>query len=154
MSLLSIGLSGINASSAAINTIGNNTANVDTAGYSRQQVMTTASAQRNIGIGVGFIGTGTTLSDVRRIYNSYLDAQLQSSTSLSADAVAYSGQASKTDTLLSDSTTGVAAQLSKFFTDLQSIATYPTQSAERSSFLTQANALSARFNSVAAQLSS
>jgi flagellar hook-associated protein 1 FlgK len=154
MSLLSIGLSGINASSAAINTIGNNTANVDTAGYSRQQVMTTASAQRNIGIGVGFIGTGTTLSDVRRIYNSYLDAQLQSSTALSADAVAYSGQAGKTDALLSDSATGVAAQLSKFFSDLQAVATYPTQSAERSSFLTQANALASRFNSVSAQLSS
>ncbi len=154
MSLLSIGLSGINASNAAINTIGNNTANVDTAGYSRQQVMTTASAQRNIGLGVGFIGTGTTLSDVRRIYNSYLDAQLQSSTALNADAVAYSGQASKTDTLLSDSTTGVAAQLSKFFTDLQGIARSPTQSAERSAFLTQANALAARFNSVASQLSS
>lgn len=154
MSLLSIGLSGINASNAAINTIGNNTANVDTAGYSRQQVMTTASAQISIGLGVGYIGTGTTLSDVRRIYNSYLDAQLQSSTALSADAVAYSGQASKTDTLLSDSTTGVAAQLATFFTNLQAIGTSPTQSAERSAFLTQANALASRFNSVAAQLSS
>ncbi|RMQ44911.1 Flagellar hook-associated protein FlgK [Pseudomonas cichorii] len=154
MSLISIGLSGINASSAAINTIGNNTANVDTAGYSRQQVMTTASAQINIGLGIGYIGTGTTLSDVRRIYNGYLDAQLQTSTSLSADAAAYAGQASKTDTLLSDSTTGVAAQMSKFFTDLQSIASNATQSAERSAFLTQASALSARFNSVAAQLSS
>lgn len=154
MSLLSIGLSGINASSAAINTIGNNTANVDTAGYSRQQVMTTASAQRSIGVGVGFIGTGTTLSDVRRIYNSYLDAQLQSSTALSADAVAYSGQAAKTDTLLSDSATGVAAQLAQFFTDMGGIAKNPTLSAERSSFLTQSTALAARFNSVASQLSS
>lgn len=154
MSLISIGLSGITASNAAINTIGNNTANVDTAGYSRQQVMTTASAQINIGLGVGYIGTGTTLSDVRRIYNSYLDAQLQSSTALKADAAAYSGQASKTDTLLSDSTSGVAAQLTKFFTDLQGIATNPTQSAERSAFLTQASALASRFNSVAAQLSS
>ncbi|MDF2642548.1 MAG: flgK [Pseudomonas sp.] len=154
MSLISIGLSGINASNAAINTIGNNTANVDTAGYSRQQVMTTASAQINIGLGVGYIGTGTTLSDVRRIYNSYLDAQLQSSTALSADAVAYSGQASKTDALLSDSTTGVAAQMTQFFTNLQAIATSATQSAERSSFLTQASALASRFNSVAAQLSS
>lgn len=71
MSLISIGLSGINASSAAINTIGNNTANVDTAGYSRQQVLTTASAQIALGQGTGYIGTGTTLSDVRRIYNSY-----------------------------------------------------------------------------------
>jgi len=152
MSLISIGLSGLNASSAAISTIGNNTANVDTAGYSRQQVMTTASMQQNLG--AGYIGSGTTLSDVRRIYNSYLDAQLQSSTALSADAAAYSGQANKTDTLLSDSTTGVAAQMTKFFTDLQAIATYPTQSAERSSFLTQASALASRFNSVAAQLSS
>lgn len=154
MSLISIGLSGITASNAAINTIGNNTANVDTAGYSRQQVMTTASAQINIGLGVGYIGTGTTLSDVRRIYNSYLDAQLQSGTALKADAVAYSGQASKTDTLLSDSTSGVAAQLTKFFNNLQGIATNPTQSAERSAFLTQASALAARFNSVSAQLSS
>lgn len=154
MSLISIGLSGITASNAAINTIGNNTANVDTAGYSRQQVMTTASAQINIGLGVGYIGTGTTLSDVRRIYNSYLDAQLQSSTALSADATAYSGQASKTDALLSDSTTGVAAQMTAFFTNLQSIASNATQSAERSSFLTQASALASRFNSVASQLSS
>ena len=74
MSLISIGLSGLNASSAAMTTIGNNTANVDTLGYSRQQVMTTAGVQQNIG--VGFIGTGTTLSDVRRIYNSFLDTQL------------------------------------------------------------------------------
>lgn len=154
MSLISIGLSGITASNAAINTIGNNTANVDTAGYSRQQVMTTASAQVNIGLGVGYIGTGTTLSDVRRIYNGYLDAQLQSSTALRADAVAYSGQASKTDALLSDSTTGVAAQMTTFFTNLQAIAKSATQSAERSTFLTQASALAARFNSVAGQLSS
>jgi flagellar hook-associated protein 1 FlgK len=56
--------------------------------------------------------------------------------------------------LLSDSTTGVAAQLATFFTNLQAIGTAPTQSAERSAFLTQANALASRFNSVAAQLSS
>ncbi|KOP52969.1 MULTISPECIES: flagellar hook-associated protein FlgK [Pseudomonas syringae group] len=153
MSLISIGLSGINASSAAINTIGNNTANVDTAGYSRQQVLSTASAQIALGQGVGYLGTGTTLSDVRRIYNSYLDTQLQSSTALSADAVAYSGQAGKTDTLLSDNATGISVQLADFFTKMQGIATSATQSAERSSFLTQASALSARFNSVSSQLS-
>ncbi|KPY63949.1 Flagellar hook-associated protein FlgK [Pseudomonas syringae pv. solidagae] len=154
MSLISIGLSGINASSAAINTIGNNTANVDTAGYSRQQVLTTASAQIALGQGVGYIGTGTTLSDVRRIYNSYLDTQLQSSTALSADAVAYSGQAGKTDTLLSDNASGVAVQLADFFSKMQGIATNATQASDRSSFLTQAGALSARFNSIASQLSS
>jgi len=150
MSLISIGLSGLTASSAAMNTIGNNTANVDTAGYSRQQVMTTASAQQNLG--AGYIGTGTTLSDVRRIYNSYLDTQLQTSTALSADATAYSAQASKTDTLLSDTATGISPALASFFTNLQGVSTKSTDSAARSLFLQQASALSGRFNSIAAQL--
>jgi flagellar hook-associated protein 1 FlgK len=153
MSLISIGLSGLTASSAAINTIGNNTANVDTAGYSRQQVMTTASAQQNIGIGIGYIGTGTTLSDVRRIYNSYLDSQLQSTTALGADATAYSAQASKTDSLLSDTSTGIANTLATFFSQMQAVGTSATDSNARSQFLTTAQALTARLNSMSSQLS-
>lgn len=153
MSLISIGLSGLTASSAAINTIGNNTANVDTAGYSRQQVMTTASTQQNIGIGIGFIGTGTTLSDVRRIYNSYLDSQLQSTTALGADATAYSGQASKTDSLLSNTSTGIASTLSTFFSQLEAISKASTDTNARSQFLTQAQALTSRLNSMSSQLS-
>ncbi|WP_341958987.1 flagellar hook-associated protein FlgK [Pseudomonas sp. RC10] len=150
MSLISIGLSGLNASSAAMTTIGNNTANVDTLGYSRQQVMTTASAQQNIG--VGFIGTGTTLSDVRRIYNSYLDTQLQTSTSLDSDAQAYLGQASKLDSLLSSSSTGISSVLSTFFNNLQALSNKPTDSAARTNFLTSASALSAQFNSISSQM--
>lgn len=153
MSLISIGLSGLTASSAAINTIGNNTANVDTAGYSRQQVMTTASAQQNIGIGIGYIGTGTTLSDVRRIYNSYLDSQLQSTTALGADATAYSAQASKTDSLLSDTSTGIANTLASFFSQMQTVGKSATDSNARSQFLTTAQALTARLNSMSSQLS-
>lgn len=154
MSLINIGLSGLNASSAAIATIGNNTANVDTAGYSRQQVQTTASAPISIGVGVGYIGSGTTVSDVRRIYNGYLDSQVQTSTGLRADAAAFSTQANKLDTLLSDSTTGVAAQFSAFFSKLQGVGTNATGTAERASLLAQASALTSRLNSVASQITS
>lgn len=150
MSLISIGLSGLTASSAAITTIGNNTANVDTQGYSRQQVLTTASAQQNIG--VGFIGTGTTLSDVRRIYNGYLDTQLQTSTSLDSDAQAYVGQASKLDSILSSSSTGISTVLSSFFTKLQALSNSPTDSAARNDFLTGASALTAQFNAISSQM--
>jgi flagellar hook-associated protein 1 FlgK len=150
MSLISIGLSGLYASSAAMNTIGNNTANVDTQGYSRQQVMTVASAQQNTG--VGFVGTGTTLSDVRRVYNSYLDSQLQTSTALSADATAYLGQASKLDSMLSDSSTGVSTVLTNFFTSLQAVGKDGTSVAARTTFLKSAQSLSAQFNSISAQM--
>jgi flagellar hook-associated protein 1 FlgK len=150
MSLISIGLSGLNASSAAMTTIGNNTANVDTLGYSRQQVMTTSGAQQNIG--VGFIGTGTTLSDVRRIYNGFLNTQVQTSTSLNSDAQAYLGQASKLDSILSDSSTGISTVLSSFFTKLQSLSGNPTGTAERNDFLNSAKSLSAQFNAISQQM--
>lgn len=150
MSLISIGLSGLYASSAAMTTIGNNTSNVDTKGYSRQQVMTVASAQQNTGI--GFVGTGTTLSDVRRVYNSYLDSQLQTSTSLNADATAYLTQASKLDAILSDSSTGVSKTLANFFTAMQAVSSSGTDTAARNTFLKSAQSLSAQFNSVSAQM--
>ncbi|MDB5979388.1 MAG: flgK [Pseudomonas sp.] len=150
MSLISIGLSGLTASSAALNTIGNNMANVDTAGYSRQQVMTTSSAQQSIG--VGYVGTGTTLSDVRRIYNSYLDSQLQTSTALDSDTAAFLGQVGSADTLLSNDATGVASTLKTFFTQLQSMSTTATDSGARAQLLTTAGALTSRFNSISSQL--
>ena len=150
MSLISIGLSALTANSAALNTISNNMANVDTAGYSRQQVMTTASAQQNIG--AGYIGTGTTLTDVRRIYSSFLDSQVQTSTALDSDASAYGGLATATDSLLSNSSTGVSTTLNTFFTQLQAVSTTATDSSSRSQFLTTANALSSGFNSVSSQL--
>ncbi|WP_297834666.1 flagellar hook-associated protein FlgK [Pseudomonas sp.] len=152
MSLISIGLSGLTASSAALNTISNNMANVDTVGYSRQQVITGASAQQNIGI--GYVGTGTTLMDVRRIYNSYLDTQLQTSTALDSDTSAFLGQVGATDTLLSDASTGIASVMKTFFTQLQAVSTTATDAGSRSQLLTTANALSSRFNAISAQLTS
>jgi flagellar hook-associated protein 1 FlgK len=150
MSLINIGLSSLNANTAALTTIGNNISNVDTAGYSRQQTVTTASALQNIG--VGYVGTGTTLADVRRIYNSFLDTQVQTTTALAADASAYSTQASATDTLLSDDSTGISTTLAAFFTQLQAVGTSATDSAAQASMLTSAKALTARFNSIASQL--
>jgi flagellar hook-associated protein 1 FlgK len=150
MSLINIGLSSLNANTAALNTISNNIANVDTDGYSRQQTVTTSSALQNVG--VGYIGTGTTLSDVRRIYNSFLDTQVQTTTALSADATAYSTQAASTDSLLSDDSTGISSTMASFFTQLQAVSTTANDASSRASLLTSAKALTARFNSVASQL--
>jgi flagellar hook-associated protein 1 FlgK len=148
--LINIGMSGLNASQAALATTGNNIANAATSGYSRQSVMTTASALQNIG--VGYIGTGTTLSDVRRIYNSYFDAQLQTSTALSSDSKSYLEQISSVDKLLSDSSTGISSVLTSFFASAQKAASTPNDASTRQLLLTQAQTLSNRFNSVSSQL--
>lgn len=150
MSLLNIGMSGLSASHASLVTTGNNISNVDTVGYSRQQ--TVQNSKSSIQYGNVFIGTGTTLADVRRVYNSYLDAQLQTSTSLNSDAQAYLGQATQVDKLLSDSGTGVTKTLQSFFSAMQTLAGSSNDNAARQALLTNAQGLSSRFNSISQQL--
>ncbi|WP_460158360.1 flagellar hook-associated protein FlgK [Pseudomonas sp. S3_E11] len=150
MSLLNIGMSGLSASQSSLMTTGNNIANVDTAGYSRQQTVQTTKASNQYGN--VFIGTGTTLADVRRVYSSYLDAQLRTSTSLDNDAQIYLGQASQVDKLLSDSGTGVTKTLQSFFASLQTLAGNSNDTAARQALLTNAQGLSNRFNAISQQL--
>ena len=103
MSLLSIGMSGLNAAQGSLSVLSNNIANVNTPGYSRQQTTQNTNASNPFG-GV-YIGSGTTLADVRRVYNEYLDTAYQNSTALNNDAKAYLDQVGAVDKVLSDKTT-------------------------------------------------
>lgn len=149
--LISIGLSGLNASQAALSVTSNNIANAATSGYSRQQTIQTAGPMHNIGS--GFLGTGTTLSDVRRIYNAYLDNQLQTATALNTDATAFQDQITSVDKLLADSSTGISSVLTAFFSALQTASAKPSDVASRQLLLTQAQTLSNRFNAISTEMS-
>lgn len=150
MSLLNIGMSGLNAAQGSLSVLSNNIANANTAGYSRQQTTQSASASNQYG-GV-FIGSGTTLADVRRVYNEFLDAAYQNSTSLNSDAKAYADQVSAVDKTLSDKTTGMSSVLSAFFSAVQTAAANPSDTSARQVLLTSAQTLSNRFNSISSQL--
>ncbi|WP_374438707.1 flagellar hook-associated protein FlgK [Pseudomonas panipatensis] len=150
MNLLSIGLSGLNASQTALTTTGNNITNVDTAGYTRQQSMQTTSASQFAG--QYYIGTGTTVQDVRRLYSEFMNNQLRSSTAVNSDAQTYLTQVNQVDSLLSDSSTGLSSVMQKFFASLQTAAGSPTDVASRQLVLTQAGNLAQRFNSISTQL--
>ena len=151
MSLLNIGMSGLNAAQGSLSVLSNNIANANTAGYSRQQTTQTANASNQYG-GV-FIGSGTTLADVRRVYNEYLDTAYQNSTALNGDAKAYLDQVSAVDKTLSDKTTGMSSVLSAFFAAVQTASANPSDTSARQILLTSAQTLSNRFNSISTQLS-
>lgn len=148
-SLISIGMSGLGAAQSGLHTTGNNIANADVAGYSRQQNVQTTTG--SIRYGQVFIGTGTTLADVRRVYNAFLDNQLRTSTSLNSDAASYLNQITSVDNLLSDANTGITGALKSFFTSLQGLSAKPNDDASRQLLLTNAEALASRFNTINAQ---
>ncbi|MFF5865837.1 flagellar hook-associated protein FlgK [Pseudomonas sp. NPDC012596] len=149
-SLINIGMSGLGAAQSGMYTLGNNIANADVESYSRQQnVQKTKGGQQ---VGQVFIGSGTTLADVRRVYNAFLENQLRTTTSLSSEASSYLNQITPLDTSLSGSDTGITAALQSFFSAMQDAAAKPTEDASRQLLLTSAQSLAKRFNTLSAQL--
>jgi flagellar hook-associated protein 1 FlgK len=144
--LLSIGLSGLAANKTSLAVTGHNITNVNTPGFSRQD---TVQATRNPQFsGAGYIGSGTTLVDVRRTYSEFLGTQVRSSTALSSDVEAYRSQIEQLDSLLAGTTTGITPSLQKFFSSLQTAAEDPANIPARQLVLSEAEGLARRFNTV------
>lgn len=149
--LLSIGVSGLRVSQTALAVTGNNITNTDTAGYTRQQVVQVSNSSQKLG--ATYLGSGASITDVRRIYSEYLTTQVRTATALDSEAQTYLTQINEVNSLLADSTTGITAVMEDFFASLQTAAASPTDTASRQLLLTQANTLSERFNSIYGQLS-
>ncbi|MGP0172392.1 flagellar hook-associated protein FlgK [Pseudomonas sp. NCHU5208] len=144
--LLNIGLSGLSANKTSLSVTGHNIVNVNTPGFSRQDsVQATRVPQFS---GAGYIGSGTTLVDVRRIYNDFLTTQVRSSTALNSDTQSYLSQINQLDSLLAGSTTGVTPGLQKLFSALQTAAEDPANIPARQLVLSEAEGLAKRFNTV------
>lgn len=144
--LLNIGLSGLSANKTSLAVTGHNITNVNTPGFSRQEtIQATRIPQFS---GAGYIGSGTTLVDVRRIYNEFLNTQVRSSTALNSDTQSYLSQINQLDSLLAGTTTGINPGLQKVFAALQTAAEDPANIPARQLALSEAEGLAKRFNTV------
>lgn len=81
---LNIGLSGLQASQAALNVVGHNIANVNTPNYSRQQAVLSSNASQ--AFGTMQYGTGVTVTNIIGVRNRYLDMQITQNTSMKSGA--------------------------------------------------------------------
>lgn len=144
--LLNIGLSGLSAAKTNLSVTGHNITNVNTPGYTRQDTVQATRAPQFSG--AGYIGSGTSLNDIRRSYNEFLTTQLRSSTALNSDVKAYKSQIDQLDGLLAGTTTGVTPSLQAFFSSLQTAAEDPANIPARQLVLAEAEGLSRRFNNI------
>ena len=144
--LLSIGKSGLAANKTSLTITGHNIVNVNTPGFSRQDGIQVTQAPQPTGS--GYIGSGTTLVEVRRIYSDFLNTQVRTSTSLNKDASSYLSQISQVDSLLAGSTTGITPGLQKIFSALQTAAEDPANLPARQLVLSETEGLAKRFNNV------
>jgi flagellar hook-associated protein 1 len=157
---LQTALSGLIAEQTALDTTGNNIANANTEGYSRQ----TALLEPNTPLAIPAIsghtgegaqlGTGVTVATITRIRNQYLDAQYRSQNSALSAAGTQSEKLALAQSAFNEpSTAGIATQLSNFWAAWNSLANSPTSEAAKEGVAAAGEQLATAFNQLSAQLS-
>jgi len=146
---------------------GQNLANVNTTGYSRQRV--DIQTGPDVTTTIGPEGTGANAVAIQQLVNSLLNGQIQDQSSVggywnaqqSALQMAQTnlgeflngtGSAGGTDGSSTATSSGLSAQLSGLFSAFQSLATSPTSMTARQSVIDQAQDLAMTFNQVNTQL--
>jgi flagellar hook-associated protein 1 FlgK len=157
---LQTALSGLIAEQAALDVTGNNIANSDTEGYSRQ----TAVLQTNQPITIPAIssltgegaqlGTGVSVATITRVRNIYLDAQYRTQNSALSEASTQSEELTQAQATFNEpSSSGLASQISAFWSAWSDLANAPTSEAAKQGVVAAGEALANAFHELSAQLS-
>jgi len=149
---------------AGVETAGQNLANVNTPGYSRQQVVIQTSTA--IQSGVGPQGTGANLVAIQQITDALLNGQIQSQGSVTGYWNANQSALDTAQTALNEflnstqgtagsattTSSGLSDQLSSLFNAFQAVATSPTSVSARQALIGQAQALATTFSQLNSRL--
>lgn len=150
--VLSTGAGALIAFQRALATVSHNVANVATEGYSRQRV---DLATRNpTDMGYGYVGNGVQVADVRRVADQLATSRLLDTGGELSRLQQLSALASRVDSLMSDSATGLSGVWSNFFDATTGLSSNASSSAAREEVLSDANALANRFKQLSGQLDS
>ena len=147
--LLSIGSSGVTAYQRALSTVSNNIANVNTDGYTRQDVSLTANQPRQIGN--SYLGTGTRFDSVQRQYDAFVESNLRNSNSDLESQKPLLSYVNRLIDVMGDESIGLTTAMNLFFESARDLATDPASVVSRSIFLRDADGLAARFRQLAGQ---
>jgi flagellar hook-associated protein 1 FlgK len=150
--VLATSVSGLLAFQKALSVTSNNVANVDTPGYSVEAAQFTPQPGETTGI--GYFGTGVAITSVTRSYSELLAGQMRSSQSSYSSFNAFATTAAAIDNMLSDTTTGLSAQVQNFSNALQTLANSPTLAASGTAVLSAAQSLAQSIQGYASQISS
>ncbi len=152
-SLLSIGITGLNAAQAGLVTTGHNISNQATPGYSRQNVIQSANPALYGGT-AGFYGQGVSVDTVKRAYNQYLGGQVLTADTRFQELQTYAEQMGQVNNLLGDTTAGLPPALQGFFSGVQAVAdpSNTSSNAARQSMMSQGQALASTFQSLYGRL--
>ena len=134
----------------ALGTVSNNIANVNTEGYSRQDVVlkdTSPTKAANM-----FFGTGVALEAVKRQFDAFAESNLRNSTSDLSSQKPMVDYTKRVMDIMGDKSVGLSSALDDFFGAANALSADPASSVLRSSFLRSSEGVSSRFAELSGQL--
>lgn len=150
--LLNVGASALRAASAQMQTTAHNISNVNTPGYSRQEVQL-ATSQGTFS-GGGFIGRGVVVATVVRRYDAHLTSEVALGTAMSTADTARATQLGRLDRMFSDRENGIGAAMDDLTSAMADVVNRPFDPSARTVATNSANLLAERFAAVSDQLES
>ena len=148
---LGAGLRALTAARLGMQTAGNNVANANTPGYSRQRVELSSAMPMTIGRGMQ-IGMGVDVSGITRLVDDGLERRVRMQNGLvSAAQVDYS-RMSELESLLNEPNGGLSGGLSDLFGALGRLQTDPGERSLRGGVVQSANTLAQNFNLLSQRL--
>lgn len=143
--LFSIARTALFANQRSLAVTGQNLANVNTPGYSRQQVILSESVPHSDT--PGQIGRGVEVDQIKRVVDSLIESQLNVSHGTLGRLDVYSRGLGQIQGLFGDSQDrGIGVAISEFFQAAQDVATNPTDTTARSVLINRGTALAGLLN--------
>ena len=151
-SAFEIGRRALHANQIGIAVTGQNIANVNTPGYSRQRVLLSPSPSD--GSKVRLAGNGVTVDGVRAARDQFIESRLQTETGITGRLEAKRDALSPLDAVFNDSTTngGIQSALVGFFGAFRDLETRPTSVPLRVAVTSNAETLTAAFHGTRSRL--
>lgn len=140
--LLNLGSQALTSNQTALSVVGQNIANVNTDGYSRQRP---EFASRE-GI------SGVEVYDIARIADQFLNKQIWADTASYSSSDLYRAYAEELDNLLASEATSISGAMDNYFGALQAAVDDPTSIPNRELFVAEAQALVQRLNDMDSNL--
>jgi flagellar hook-associated protein 1 FlgK len=150
-SAFEIGRRALHASEFGLALTGQNIANVNTKGYSRQSALLAANASG--GTGRLQIGTGVSILGVQQFRDQFVATRLQTETGISGRLTAQREALLPVDAAFNEADgNGISASINAFFGAFRSLEANPVSIPLRNDVITQANAMTSAFASTRARL--
>lgn len=147
---LNIAYTGLQAASTSLNTTGNNIANVETKGYTRQETIQSATAALRTNTTYGMAGSGVETTEIKQIRNKYYDlkywnnnANLGNYNMKQYYMLQIENYFTETDTVQ-----GFGTIFSNMFAGLDEVYKNPGDTTKKDQFLSLAGNLAEYFNSM------